>query len=150
MPRFVAALVALAFLAGCGGPDIAYTEVDAPPENIPIPEDVGPADIAEVQTDEDGNVTTGKPSPTPGSTTTDPTTGTTVAPPETTDTTTTTPPETAPVPVEPVPEEPADDTTGGAAPPSAPEPDPSGGTGGATADEGLDQFCADNPGACNG
>ena len=42
--------------------------------------------------------------------------------------------------------------TGGTAPTPAPTAaataTPSQNTGGATADEGLDQFCADNPGAC--
>ena len=45
-------------------------------------------------------------------------------------------------------------TTGGSAPTAAPTAEPTAtaappeDTGGATADEGLDQFCADNPGAC--
>ena len=153
MLRFAAALVAVLALAGCGGPEIAYTEVTSPPEALPIPDDVGTADAAadDLETDTEGSkVTTGKTTATP-----DPaaaTTDTTIVP-ETPETTTTDPAVTAPpvttAPEPAAPEDTTEDTTGGAAPPGS-EPEPSNDTGGATADEGLDQFCADNPGACNG
>jgi hypothetical protein len=148
--RVAAALLAVVLLAGCGGSDIAYAPVESPPETLPIPDGTTPTDTSTAAADDNGNVTTGKTTPTPEPvTSTD--TGATTLPEDTTGTDTTTvpetPPATAPAPAAPE-DTTTDDATGGAAPPAAPTPE--NGTGGATADEGLDQFCADNPGACNG
>jgi len=146
-----AALTALALvvLGACGGADIAYTEVKSDPAPLPIPQDQGTA--ADTSAGDDSGVTTSKTRATPtpvvdGSATTPSTEATTTAPP-------TTPPVSPPTapPAGTVPAPEPESGTGGTTPtaPTAPE-EPPADTGGATAGEGLDQFCADNPGACNG
>ena len=131
-PALLALLLALALLAaGCGGAEVAYQEVKLPPPTLTVP-DEGDAPAADDDPDADETPT---PTPTPADGTAGGTTGGTT--PGTTGGTTggaTTP-----------------GTTGGTSTP-APQATqaPSQDTGGATADEGLDQFCADNPGACEG
>jgi hypothetical protein len=143
MLRLVPLLALLAVLAGCGGDDVAYTEVKSDPATLPIPQDQGTAadtsagptgtdGVTTTKTDESttsttGTTTTTAPSTSTGATTAPSTsTGTTTSPSTGTSTGGTTP-----------------STGGGTSPPSSV-------TGGATAGDGLDQFCADNPGACNG
>jgi len=147
MPRLLLAFaVALtAFVGGCGGADIAYTEVESAPVGLPIPENVGTVSdsVAAGDDTDNGNVTTGKSTPTPAPATAIDD-GVVAAP-------TAEVPTAAPVtpPVVPVtPEDTTDDDTGAAAPPTVEETVPPSDTGGAVA-PGNDQFCADNPGACN-
>jgi hypothetical protein len=136
---------AFALLAGCGGSEVAFTEVKSDPPTLPIPRDEGTTAV-ETAADADAakaDATT-TPDPTDATVPTDSSTTTTTTAPSTTTTTTTAPPPTTVAPT--------DDSSGGAAPPvdettpTEPEPD-TGGSGGATFDN--DQFCADNPGACN-
>jgi hypothetical protein len=137
-------LLALVLLAGCGGGDVAFTEVQSDPPTLPIPEDKGTAaaDTSAGPTGTDGVTTTktdDSATSTGGSTTaTTPSTstGATTAPSTTTNTTTAPSTGTSTGGTTP-------STGGGTTPPSS-------STGGANAGAGLDQFCADNPGACNG
>jgi hypothetical protein len=127
--------VAALTVAGCGGPDIAYREVTSPPPTLPVPRDadtlaspsasatptVTPTATAASGTTSSGTTSTGATS----------TGGTAPAPAATT-----------------APSTGTGGTTGGT---GTTQQQPSGqDTGGATADQGLDQFCADNPGACDG
>lgn len=148
MPRLAIVLVLAltALVSGCGGADVAYTEVESAPEGLPIPDGAVSAPAAGVDEDADdrnGNVTTGRPTPTAEAVA--PTDGAVAAP--------TAAATTAPVaPTDPVvPEDTTDDDTGAAAPPPVEEEAtavPPSDTGGAVA-PGNDQFCADNPGACD-
>jgi hypothetical protein len=144
MLRLAALLISLLAIAGCGGGGVEYTEVKSDPPTIPIPQDSGTATdtsaagptgedgVTTTKTDDsatstDSTTTTTAPSTSTGATTAPSTsTGTTTSPSTGTSTGGTTP-----------------STGGGASPPSS-------STGGANAGAGLDQFCADNPGACNG
>ena len=128
-PALLTLLLLPALIAGCGGSEVEYEQVNSAPPVLEIPQgsNTGGLSAGEDAGDEDANA---EKTPTPTPTATD---GTTVAPAPTAA------PETA------APE------TGGAAPETeqpAPETAPED-TGGAGADEGLDQFCADNPGACD-
>ncbi len=149
MARPVVALliVCAALFAGCGGSEIAYSEIESDPAELPLP-DGTTADAlpTEAATDDEGNVKTGKATPTPAAATTDTTTTTPVDP-------------VTPVteePVTPVTEEPVvpTDDSGGVTPPTTEDPvteepvAPTDDTGGAVAGGASDQFCADNPGAC--
>jgi hypothetical protein len=129
-PLLLVALAAL--LAGCGGNQIAADEVTVDPPVLTIPTDEGAAPSAAVtgkdadadKTDEES--TDADAEATAAATAEPGTGGGTAATPA-----------------------PSGGGTGGAqaeataAPTQAPAE-----TGGAQADEGLDQFCADNPGAC--
>ncbi len=127
-PLIVAVLLLPALIAGCGGSEVEYEQVKAEPPALDVPGDTaalskGSSTADDAQADE-------TPTPTP---TAEGGTGT-AAPPAAAAPTT---PSTG---------------TGGAAPEAqqpATEEQPEN-TGGAGADEGLDQFCADNPGACDG
>jgi hypothetical protein len=148
MSRLVAVLPLLllfALLAGCGGSDIAYTEVKSDPATLPIPQDQGSAAAASSTAGPTGadGVTTKKTGATDTAASGTSTTGTTTTGTSTTGTTTA--PSTTTTTTEPSTD--TSGTTGGTTPttPSTTTP-PSSSTGGATAD---DQFCADNPGACN-
>ena len=128
-------IVLAALLAGCGGNQIAADEVPVEPPTLTIPSDENAApgatsaDADDQQEDEDADAdadatatATAEPGTTTGGTTGGTTGATTGA---------------------------AAGTTGGgtSAEPTATAAPPED-TGGAAADEGLDQFCADNPGAC--
>jgi hypothetical protein len=125
-------LAAALFAAGCGGSEVAYEEVDLPPATITVPKDTGSSSSADASK-------TPEPTPTPtvtpdasGGTGTGAATGGTTAGGTTSGGTTaggTT------------------EDTGGAPTQTQTQPED---TGGASPDEGLDQFCADNPGACDG
>jgi hypothetical protein len=120
-----------ALVTGCGGNQIAADEVTVDPPTLTIPSDpesapgATTADADDENAEEDADGDEPEETPTP-----DPATGGTT--PGTTGT----------------------GGTGGSAATPAPTPEatataaPPEDTGGATADEGLDQFCADNPGAC--
>jgi hypothetical protein len=125
LPLFM--IVAIPFLAGCGGGDVAYEEVKLPPPALTIPKDTGtsttsasstatPTPTATPTATAGGTSSSGTSSGTTSSGTTGSTGGTA-------------------------------GTTGGAGTQTTTQPQD---TGGATADQGLDQFCADNPGACDG
>lgn len=122
------ALLALAVVvAGCGGSQLDAHEVPGPPPTIALPggdaQTAGAADAdADAETDEDAGADADADA---GATDAG---GAAAAPPS--DTGAAAPPTSEP-----------------AAPESAPQQDPAE-TGGADADAGLDQFCADNPGAC--
>jgi hypothetical protein len=123
-------LIALsALLAGCGGNQIAAEEVPGDPPVLTVPTDPDAAPGAAASnagdsssTDQSGGAeSTPTPDPGSGSSSSGTTGGTT-----------------------------GGTTSGGttAAPTATATATPSQDTGGAQADEGLDQFCADNPGAC--
>ena len=121
-------IVLASLLAGCGGNQIAADEVpvDPPVLTIPTDEDAAPGatsadtdDTSEDDGDADADATT-TPEPTA-----EPGTGGAPAGGGTTP-----------------------GGTGGTAPTPTATAAPPEDTGGAQADEGLDQFCADNPGAC--
>jgi hypothetical protein len=150
-PLVALLIAAAALFAGCGGADIAYTEVESPPAELPLPDgEIAVAEDAATtddDDDDDGNVKTSRATPTVEAVV--PSTDTTTTP---VDPTTTTPVD----PVVPETEEPVvevPDDSGGAAPPTE-EPvtedpvEPTDDTGGAVAGGASDQFCADNPGAC--
>ena len=143
----VLALALVIPIAGCGGADVAYTEVTSAPEGLPIPDggvETGTG-AASDSTDEDtgrkGNVTT---SDTPES-------GDPAVPTDDAVEAPTAAPTTAPVtPAEPiVPEDTTEEDTGAAAPPTTDTPETPTDTGGGATAPSNDQFCADNPGACN-
>ena len=128
----LALILLAALLTGCGGDRIAAEEVpgDAPVLTIPTDADAAPGastadtDDETANEDADGDEADATPTadPATGGGTSSGTTG--------------------------------GSSTGGTAPTAAPTAAatataaPPEDTGGATADEGLDQFCADNPGAC--
>ena len=128
--HLIALIVLLAFAAaGCGGNQISADEVSANPPVLPLPEggttassslreNAGNDDADEGDEDADA----------------DPDADATATPTAEAGAGTPAPPAATATPAP---------TTGGAAPQQDPEA-----TGGAQADEGLDQFCADNPGAC--
>jgi hypothetical protein len=134
-------VVLAALLAGCGGNQIAADEVpvDPPVLTIPTDEDAAPgaatadADADENATDEE-TTDEDADADADAAATAEPGTGgaAPTAEPGTGGGTT------------------GGGTTGGAQaqPTAAPTQAPPADTGGAQADEGLDQFCADNPGAC--
>ena len=128
-PAVLAALLCLAALvAGCGGSEVQAEEVPGGPVTVALPSGTDPADVGDDDTDADSTAdadadSTGDDADAP--TPTDP--GTAVAPTDTG------------AAAAPVPE--------ATAAPAEPQEDPAA-TGGADADAGLDQFCADNPGAC--
>jgi hypothetical protein len=118
-------LVLSALLAGCGGNQIAADEVPVEPPVLTIPTDAEAAPGAAAATEDDTSSgdedadADATPTPTADAGTSG--AGTTGG------------------------------TTGGTAPAATPTPAATtapNNTGGAQADEGLDQFCADNPGAC--
>ena len=133
MRRALPALLAIAGLsvfAGCGGSEVDYTEVSSPPAAYAIPADAGGAVATRTATPS----TSATPTPTAAAGTTSsgapaattaPSTGTSTGTSGTTG-----------------------GTTGGAAPTATSTPAQN--TGGASPDQGLDQFCKDNPGACTG
>ena len=119
-------LLLAALLSGCGGNQITAEEVPVDPPTLTIPSnpDAAPgastadADDDNAEDDADGDEADATPTADPA------TSGGT-----------------------------SSGTTGGSAATPAPTAEPTAtaapeDTGGATADEGLDQFCADNPGAC--
>ena len=152
VPALVVVLISALLVAGCGGGEVAYTEVKSAPPSLPIPQDQGTAatqqDASPADTDSSDGVTTKKTDDTATSGTT---TGTTTTP--STSTGTTTAPSTSTGTTPTTPTTPSTGTsTGGTTPttPTTPSTGTSGdGTGGASPDT-SDQFCADNPGACNG
>jgi hypothetical protein len=119
-----------ALLAGCGGNQIAADEVPVDPPVLTIPSDpdaapgattAGTDDADKTDQDADADAT---PTAEPGTSGSTSSGGTTSS--GSTGGTAATPAPTAAATATAAPED----------------------TGGATADEGLDQFCADNPGAC--
>ena len=126
-------LLCAALLAGCGGGEVAYDEVKLPPPTLTVPKD-STGSSTSARADE-----TPTPSPTPtgtpgassgttgGATAGGTTSGGTTSGGATSGGATT--------------------GTGGATTQTQTQPQD---TGGASPDEGLDQFCADNPGACDG
>jgi hypothetical protein len=144
MSRLAAVLLtlsALGLLTGCGGGEVAYTEVKSDPPTLPIPHDQGTAaDTSGVTGPTGTDGVTTKPTDATSTTGTS-TTGTTTAPSTTTGTTTA-PSTTTGTTTQPS----TSNTTGGTTPSTPSTTSPSSGTGGASPD---DQFCADNPGACN-
>ena len=122
-------IVLAALLAGCGGNQIAADEVPVDPPVLTIPTDADAAPGATSAADEDED-TDSADEDADGDATATPT-------------------------AEPGTGGSAGGTTGGgtgggtsAAPEATPTATAAPNTGGAEADEGLDQFCADNPGAC--
>ena len=121
-----------ALLAGCGGDRLAAEEVTVDPPTLTIPSDpeaapgatTADADDENAEEDADGDEADATP-------TADPAAG------GGTSSGATTPAPSGGSAATPAP---TAEPTATAAPPED--------TGGATADEGLDQFCADNPGAC--
>jgi hypothetical protein len=157
-PALIALLGAFVLAAaGCGGGGPEYSEVELPPPALPIPRDTAAdpnasLDPGTTSPDEDADdADAGDPTATDPATSTAPDTATdgadtggTTAPP----TGTTTDPGTATPPTDTgTTTDPGTDT--GGATPDTPD-DTATDTGGAAADQGLDQFCADNPGACDG
>jgi len=124
-------ILATALLTGCGGNQITADEVPLEPPALSLPDNPdaapgaggGSGDVADADADADAT-------PTPEADAAGTTSGGTSSG------------GTAP------------GSTGGTTPPPAATPTPAAtqapaeDTGGAQADEGLDQFCADNPGAC--
>ena len=110
-------------VSGCGGSQIAADEVTVDPPTLTIPKD---SKISAASTpDADATATaTATVDPATGATGTTGTSGTTAAP--------------------------ATGTGGTTAAPAAPAATaaPQGNTGGASADQDFDEFCANNPGAC--
>jgi hypothetical protein len=129
-------------VAGCGGSDVGYEEVTSPPPTLPIPNNNAAASPSSTP---DANAS---PTATPTATAssgassgastggTSSGTGTTTAPAPTATTAPSTGTGTGT----------GGTTTGGG---TTQQQSSGADTGGATADQGLDQFCADNPGACD-
>ena len=138
--RLLLLLVILAVSAlagGCGGGGVEYEQVKAAPPVLEIPDGSNTGSLAsgeDAGNEDDDPDADETPTPTPTAAGDTGATAAPVAPP--TGTGTTAPPT----------------DTGGAAPeteqPAQPEQPQD--TGGAGADAELDQFCADNPGACDG
>jgi hypothetical protein len=129
-------LLTAALLAGCGGSDVAYNEVDLPPQTITVPKDSGSSGSSSASASE-----TPTPTPTPtvtpgassGTSSGGTSSGGTTSPGTTSGGTTS-----------------GGTTTGTGGAGTQTQTQPSQDTGGASPDQGLDQFCADNPGACDG
>jgi hypothetical protein len=129
-------LFAAVLLPGCGGGDVSYEEVKLPPPTLTVPKDSGTTSTASA-----GKTPTPTPTPTTtpeassgtsSSGTTGSTGGTSASGGTTSGGTTSGSGTTG---------------TGGTGTQTQTQPQD---TGGASPDEGLDQFCADNPGACDG
>jgi hypothetical protein len=116
----------LVAIAGCGGSEVAYEEVDVPPPTLTIPKDTGSSAGPSASATP---TTTPTATPTASSGTSGTTGGATSGGTTSGGTT-------------------SGGATGGTTP-SQTQTTPQD-TGGASPDQGLDQFCADNPGACDG
>ena len=120
-------IVLASVLAGCGGNQIAADEVpvDPPVLTIPVDADAAPGAATAADADADADADAYADADATETATAEPGTGGTTSSGTT------------------------GGTTGGtAATPTPTATAPPENTGGAQADEGLDQFCADNPGAC--
>ncbi len=117
--------------AGCGGDQIAAEEVTGEPPTLTIPKDTKLTAASRAKDDADADATATPTATADASTTGGATTGTGAA--------------------AATPAAPAAGTTGGTTggtTPTQPQTQAPADTGGASADQDFDEFCANNPGAC--